>query len=179
GGAGPLFATLLARELEIPRIVVPRFAGNFSAWGLLCQDVARSAALTSGAALDDRGLDRTWHVLEQLFAKLDADRGDSRVHGEEVCEAELDLRYSGQGYTLTVPIAWTEARGERADPAAVEAGFKSSYERTFGHTMDEEVEIFAARASVRTLLPPLALDGDESAGCDRGEVRSIEAYSFT
>ena len=44
---GPLFGTMLARELNIREIVVPNHAGNFSAWGLLGQDVTRSAGLTS------------------------------------------------------------------------------------------------------------------------------------
>jgi len=46
GGAGPLFGTLLARELEIKQIVVPPYAGNFSAWGLLGADLTQSAART-------------------------------------------------------------------------------------------------------------------------------------
>src|SRR5207302_648458 len=46
GGAGPLFATLLADELDIDRVVVPRHAGNFSAWGLLGADVTRERSAT-------------------------------------------------------------------------------------------------------------------------------------
>ena len=46
GGAGPLFGTLLARELEIREIVVPPYAGNFSAWGLLGADLTQTAART-------------------------------------------------------------------------------------------------------------------------------------
>src|SRR5262249_57418764 len=55
GGAGPLFAALLARELEVPLVVVPRDAGNFSAWGLLDQDIVRSAARTSINRLHEPG----------------------------------------------------------------------------------------------------------------------------
>ena len=54
GGAGPLFGTLLARELEIARIVVPPYAGNFSAWGLLGADLVRTAGRARGScSLDD------------------------------------------------------------------------------------------------------------------------------
>ena len=46
GGAGPLFGTLLARELDIKQIVVPPYAGSFSAWGLLGADLTQSMART-------------------------------------------------------------------------------------------------------------------------------------
>ena len=58
GGAGPLFGSLLARELGIGTVVIPNYAGNFSAWGLLEQDMVRSAALTIVAPLDDEGIGR-------------------------------------------------------------------------------------------------------------------------
>ena len=53
GGAGPLFGTLLARELEIREIVLPPHAGNFSAWGLLGADLTQTAARTRIMRLED------------------------------------------------------------------------------------------------------------------------------
>ena len=72
GGAGPLFASLLARELGIRTIVIPNHAGNFSAWGLLEQDVVRSAALTIVSPLDDAGLARAQETIDRLFEQLDS-----------------------------------------------------------------------------------------------------------
>ena len=46
GGAGPLMATHLARELNIGEIIVPPYAGNFSAWGLLGADLTQAGART-------------------------------------------------------------------------------------------------------------------------------------
>ena len=86
GGAGPLFASLLARELGIRTIVVPNYAGNFSAWGLLEQDVVRSAALTIVAPLGDGGAARAEETLETLFRQLD-ERIDKRVAGAVTQEA--------------------------------------------------------------------------------------------
>src|SRR5437764_8601665 len=102
-GAVPLFASLLARELGIRTIVVPSHAGNFSAWGLLEQDVVRSAALTIVSPLDEAGLMRADETLVRLFEQLDA-RSERRVAGAIGHEAELDLRYPGQEYTLTIPV---------------------------------------------------------------------------
>src|SRR5438067_12933922 len=69
GGAGPLFASLLARELSIETVVIPNYAGNFSAWGLLEQDVVRTAALTIVAPLDGDGIERANTTLVKLFAQ--------------------------------------------------------------------------------------------------------------
>ena len=51
---GGLFATLLARESEVPTIVIPPFTGNFSAWGLLGADVTQTTAQTMLAPLSTR-----------------------------------------------------------------------------------------------------------------------------
>jgi N-methylhydantoinase A len=66
GGAGPLLASLLARELDIRSLVVPVHAGNFSAWGLLVQDVIREASATLVAPLDDDSLRRASVVVDLL-----------------------------------------------------------------------------------------------------------------
>jgi N-methylhydantoinase A len=39
GGAGPLMSNLISQELDIKEIIVPPYAGNFSAWGLLGADL--------------------------------------------------------------------------------------------------------------------------------------------
>ena len=72
GGAGPLFASLLAEELGIETIVIPNYAGNFSAWGLLEQDVVRTAALTIVTGLDEGGIGRAQETLDVTEASLPA-----------------------------------------------------------------------------------------------------------
>ena len=107
GGAGPLFATLLASELEITKIVVPAHAGNFSAWGLLQQDILQSAARTSVANLDAAGIEATNRVLDELFDQL-AQRPSPTSSSRK--EAALDMRYAGQDYTLTVAVPLADGR---------------------------------------------------------------------
>jgi N-methylhydantoinase A len=140
GGAGPVFATLLAHELGIGRIVIPPYAGNFSAWGLLGSDLTQAMARTQILPLTDDGLRAAQATLDDLFAQLDA-RADS------VPEVRLDVRYVGQEHTLTV------AADPAAGAAAVRGVFTQEYERTFGHVMDEAAEIVALRATRRTPLP--------------------------
>ena len=70
GGAGGLFATLLARESEVPTIVIPPFSGNFSAWGLLGADVTQTTAQTMLAPLADESTGEAGKVLARLLAEL-------------------------------------------------------------------------------------------------------------
>ena len=177
GGAGPLFGTLLARELDITSVIVPNYAGNFSAWGLLGQDVTRSAALTAIRRLDDDGLDRANTVLADLFGSLEQ-RAASSPNGSDVQETALDLRYVGQEYTLTIDPP-SAAGAITADPKAIAELFTASYDRTFGHTLTEPIEIVAVRATKRTPLARKAGQRTVGSRDGAGAVREIEAYSFT
>jgi N-methylhydantoinase A len=177
GGAGPLFASLLADELGIETIVIPDHAGNFSACGLLEQDVIRSAALTIVSPLDEGGLSRADQALAALFAQLD-ERVDRRVAGSITHEAELDLRYPGQEYTLTIPVALADGRIAEA-PDEIATRFAAAYERNYGHSFDVGVDILSVRAIERTELPRPSPRGPAVPGNrDRAAGTSVRAFSF-
>ena len=173
GGAGPLFAPLLARELDIRELVVPPYAGNFSAWGLMGADLTQTAARTRITKLGDEAITVANEVLADLFGEVEA---RSAERNGAVTEIALDMRYAGQEHTLTV-----EVPGDgRIEIGAEEIGerFMAAYDQTFGHTMEEVVEIVAFRATVRT---PLPVRTAESAvvSSGNGSRGSIEAWSFT
>jgi N-methylhydantoinase A len=177
GGAGPLFASLLADELGIDKIVIPNYAGNFSAWGLLEQDVVRTAALTIVSALEGDGIEHAQQTLDGLFEALES-RLEQRVAGTIGHEAEFDLRYPGQEYTLTVAVALEEGRIAE-DPETISRRFAAAYERNYGHSFELGVEIESVRAIERTVLPrpsdrPVLASGNGAAP----EQRSSRAYSF-
>ena len=184
GGAGPLFGTLLAAELEISQVVVPPYAGNFSAWGLLTQDITRSAARTVWTGLDDEGVASGEAVLRELFADLDR---RSRLGSElddiaPVHEAAFDIRYAGQEYTLTVPIVWRE--GNLASTVSeIRNMFSEQYRRTYGHAMDAAVELVSARATTRLPLPRQAAANSNSSGHQAygslADGHHVSAFSFT
>lgn len=178
GGAGPLFATLLARELQIPSIVIPPHAGNFSAWGLLGADITRTLARTWITELSDQGLRDANRVLADLFRQLASPNGAKRRSLASHPEVALDMRYRGQEYSLTIPLEENAAE-IAATPTAVAGAFSEEYERTFGHLIEERIEIVAVRATVRTPLPWRAqerLVADERPGTP---ARSFRAFSFS
>jgi len=140
GGAGPLFACLVADELDVTRVVVPPNAGNFSAVGLLSSDATRNAARTLVAPLDEGTLARAREVAGNLLDDLDP---GGTVPFREV---QLDLRFSGQEHALT--------RGLSADAAVpdVLADFRAEYGRVFGHGLPGAVELVTVRVTARTPL---------------------------
>jgi N-methylhydantoinase A len=115
GGGGGLHAADLARSLRLPKVVVPRNPGAFSALGILLSDVVKDSvrsvflpvrAAGSGFVKQSAQL---WRDLEGRFATLErAARAELREEGfnAELAAAErrLDLRYAGQSYDLSVPF---------------------------------------------------------------------------
>lgn len=181
GGAGPLFGTLLARELGVQRVVIPNYAGNFSAWGLLLQDLARSAARTVVTRLDASGLDIAAGVLAQLQGDLAerAAQAATNLDADVQYSASLDLRYEGQEYFLTVEIPY-EAGAITAGPDHVLDVFRRDYRKRYGHALSSPVEIVAARLTATTPLPKTNLLAAPPAhqSKDAREPRSVEAFSF-
>jgi N-methylhydantoinase A len=177
GGAGGLFATLLASESQIPAIVVPPFPGNFSAWGLLGVGITQTAAQTIIGPLGDETAREADLLLAELLDELRSRPGSG--HGAEaVPAAALDLRYSGQEYSLTLPVPYTETRGVSADVQWVASAFEEEYEKIFGHRMDEAIEIVAVRGTLRTSMPE-RVTAPASAGPGAGGRRQVKAFSFS
>jgi N-methylhydantoinase A len=176
GGAGPLFLSLLATELGIREILLPPYAGNFSAWGLLGADLVQTIARTRVTALTDEGINAANQVLEALFE----DVGKRAAHEAPVREARLDMRYVGQEHTLTIDVHGDDGRITQT-PEELREQFRADYERTFGLRMDDPVEIVALRATVRTLLPrrDAPVDGaSNGAGRTPSPAGTVRAYSF-
>jgi N-methylhydantoinase A len=174
GGAGPLLSGLLVRDLEMSQYLIPNYAGNFSAWGLLGQDVTRAAALTTLRRLDDEGLGDANEALAGLFERL-SKRDHEAVGAAEIFEPAVDLRYVGQEYTLTIQ---PPSNGVSIDigPEELADLFALEYHRTFGHVLDAKVEIVAVRAATRRSLPRKAME--QFAAGTMAEERTIEAFSF-
>jgi N-methylhydantoinase A len=138
--------------------------------------VVRSAALTIVSPLDDGGIARAERTIEQLIAQLHS-RAQADLQGTVSHEAELDLRYPGQEYTLTVQVALADGRVAES-PQDIARRFADLYERTYGHSFDVGVDILSVRAIERTVLPRAARPR-HSVGNGAGHApRTARAYSF-
>jgi N-methylhydantoinase A len=88
------------------------------------------------------------------------------------------MRYAGQEHTITIQLPSTDGR-VTATPAEIRSAFTEEYERTFGHAMEEEVEIVSLRATLRTPLPRRAAEHPAVGVTNGTGERTIRAYSFT
>lgn len=143
GGAGPMHAALIARELGIGRILVPPFPGNFSAFGLLVADVRHDYVRTRLLNTKDIALED----LKAVFAVMREEaRAQLRAEGfaEESIrfELHLDMRYVGQAFELRIPF-----EEHFASMADVESAFYAAHERRFAHFVQEPMEIVNCRLS--------------------------------
>ncbi len=177
GGAGPLFGTLLAVELDVAEVIVPPYAGNFSAFGLLGQDVTHEAARTVFGVLAPELIGELNEQLDLMFQELAA--RDKTATGVERI-VRLDLRYVGQEHTLEVQVPSSSGSVEEADLEPVRAAFESDYERRFGTSLTEELELVTVRATTRRELGDRAAGqalGGERTGVERAATAT--SYSFT
>jgi N-methylhydantoinase A/oxoprolinase/acetone carboxylase beta subunit len=121
GGAGPLHACALADELEIEAVLVPEAAGVLSALGLVAGDERR---------------DRVVSYVRPLAEA-----------GELPADGDVDLRYRGQSFELTVPL--------QRDLAAA---FHRAHEERYGHAdLEREIELVAVRTADVTPGPDVSL----------------------
>jgi N-methylhydantoinase A len=160
GGAGPLHAAQLARDLGIPRIVVPPHPGINCATGLLQTSVKHAYLRSSIGLLAHAPLEK----MNAAFADLEAQALDDVVaegfaRDAAVLHHQLDLRYVHQGYQLTVDVPSRELVD--GDRPAIKAAFNALHRQVYGQSADgEDVEIvtfrlFAEIAVDRFAFPPL------------------------
>jgi N-methylhydantoinase A len=169
GGAGPLHAAEIARELNIPRFVIPRVPGHFSALGMLLADLRHDFVRTYYKPLAECD----FQALGAIFAEMEAEARDLLIRegtsqDRISMQLHLDMRYAGQEFPIQTPIdPQALARG---DVQALRAAFDRVHDRRFGHKADnEEVEVVNCRLTgrgrrLRARFPAVPAVASSSAG---------------
>jgi N-methylhydantoinase A len=145
GGAGPIHAARLAKELDIPRVMIPKHPGIMCAMGLLQSDLRINISLTRISPLTVDALD----AVKAGYAQLQ-ERADEWLEAEHIAPADrrtnyaIDMRYGGQGYELTVD--WPENLQGEALIAALRANFETAHKQLYGYIAAEEpIQIITLR----------------------------------
>jgi N-methylhydantoinase A len=155
GGAGPMHACALADELGIPRVLIPRYPGVAAALGLLATDVRhdlRQSWLRATASIEPADLDAEFARLEdEAHALLETSRSATQRHD---LSFELDMRYRGQAYNLTVPFA---ARPVTAETIAEAVRlFEEEHRRLYDYTPTvTETDIVTLRVRALARIPDI------------------------
>ena len=131
GGGGPLHAGAIMREVGITRALVPRYPGVTSALGCVISDMRHDFVQTLNLSLD--GLNVA--VLERYLRSYAAeglsllDRTSVVLEKKDVL-VELDMSYTGQTHTVSVPLPVTSC-GNDADTGITEAFVRDAFERRY------------------------------------------------
>ena len=144
GGAGPLHAVAVARDLGLPIVIVPSFPSHFSALGMLLADERHDLVRTFLAPLDRADFELIRTISEEL---ADEARRITRRSGAEL-SLSFDLRYVGQEFSLSVPVTREQIeQGQRDD---IRSAFDAVHEQRYAHhASDEPVEIINIRLVTR------------------------------
>jgi N-methylhydantoinase A len=158
GGAGPLHAVAVAREIGIRRVIVPRAPGVFSAFGMLFSDLRYDFVRTHLMRLEDAGFDE----IERIHRALE-DEGRAAIAATSVAPQKvtirraLDMRYLGQEHAVTVDIPLKVYA--RADRKVIKRLFDAMHALRYGTSAPaERAEIVSLRSTVTGTMrkPPLA-----------------------
>jgi N-methylhydantoinase A len=139
GGGGGMHAVALAAELGITKVVIPRAADVFSAWGMLMSDLRRDYFLTRLVDLTTENAARVEAVFGELEEAAVAQFAAEGVDTAQVTfRRHANLRYTNQEHGVEILLP-----GGTIDAAAVEAIqslFHESYEREYTYRLDAPVE---------------------------------------
>jgi N-methylhydantoinase A len=127
GGAGPLHACEVAERLDIPRVLVPPTPGVLCALGLLVADVTLDFSRSVLGVSDNARR----ALLDTMLAEARAALAREGFHDADMLiTPEIDARYSGQAYELSIRYSDT-----------IDADFHAAHERAYGHALrDRAVE---------------------------------------
>ena len=148
GGAGPLHAAMVARELQIATVVIPRAPGHFSAYGMLVADLRRDFVSTWFTPLAEA----PFAVMEALFADMETrgratvTRGQATLTATTVRRA-ADMRYVGQEHAVTVDLPLELFQTQDRD--GIKSRFDAVHQTRYGFSVaQEKAEIVSLRSAI-------------------------------
>jgi N-methylhydantoinase A len=152
GGAGPLHAVAVAREIGIRRVIIPQAPGLFSAFGMLFSDLRYDFVRTWLCRLEEA----SFNDIAGVYRALE-DQGRAAIAGTSVKPQKIilkraaDMRYVGQEHAVTVDIPL--AVFARRDRGAIKRLFDEMHELRYGTCAPAEpAEIVSLRSTVAGVM---------------------------
>jgi N-methylhydantoinase A len=158
GGAGPLHAVMIARELRIGTVIIPFAPGHFSAYGMLFADLRRDLVNTWFKPLDDASFDD----METLYAKMEKQGADDLARSRAmtadiVIQRGADMRYVGQEHAVTVDLPLELFKS--GDRAGIKSRFDAVHKTRYGYSAPKEkAEIVSLRSATIGLMRKPAME---------------------
>ncbi len=167
GGAGPLHAAAVARELSIGTVIIPRAPGHFSACGMLVADLRRDFVNTWFKPLAEA----SFADMEAIFAEMERQGRETVGRGQSLSGVEVrrsaDMRYVGQEHAVTVELPIGLFKTE--DRAGIKALFDAVHQTRYGFSVaNEKAEIVSLRSAVVGQLAQAAVRAHREGKCRAG-----------
>jgi len=150
GGAGPLHAVAVARELDIPKVIIPPVPGLFSSVSMLQADLRKDVVRTCFLKLSEVEI----QDLESLYKELER---EALLSIGEVDQKDIvflrsaDMRYVGQEHTVTINIPHGLDKPEKLQ--TIKKDFDTAHEIRYNHSAPHEnAEIVSIRVAAVGLL---------------------------
>lgn len=156
GGAGPLHSCDVADALEIPTILIPPAPGITSATGLLSTDLKFDYIRTIGVILDSAEESRIAQYYREMIIEaeqqIQKDTNQGNEKRETVTIKQMDCRYAGQGYELSIEFnGFAENWREE-----IQKKFDEAHEETYGFAfVGNPIEIINLRVQTVGVMPDL------------------------
>ncbi|MDB5554371.1 MAG: hydantoinase/oxoprolinase family protein [Rhizobium sp.] len=157
GGAGPLHASAIAREIGMNRLIVPRSPGHFCAFGMLFSDLRYDYVRTAPMRLADASFEQ----IDAIYAGMTAE-GMTALQGSSITSAEAavsyaaDMRYVGQEHPVTIELPISLFQTE--DRGAIKQRFDDVHQLRYGTCAPSEpAEIVSLRVTVSGVMLKPAL----------------------
>jgi N-methylhydantoinase A len=156
GGAGPLHASAIARELGIRKVLIPYAPGYFSAYGMLFSDLRYDYVRSVFRRLDGMSFEEIEAIYKGMEDEGRAAIATSEIRPEEIVfERAADMRYFGQEHAVTVDLAHRFFEAE--DSKAIKSHFDEVHAIRYGTSAPKEAaDIVSLRVTVlgRMKKPP-------------------------
>ena len=163
GGAGPLHAGRLARELDIRRIIIPPSPGVMCAYGLMVTDLRTDLSFTKIVDFDATNQTELNDAVEHLNSEATRWFTAEKIpEGQRALRITLDMRYAGQNYELGINLA--DHKLDQAGINAAIGSFESEHHALYGFTVPGEriqAVTFRAEASGKVVKAATPLNHDE------------------
>ena len=177
GGGSGLFIAEVCRDLGIEKLVMPRAAATFSAYGLLFADAIHAESTTAQWIYGVGEVGQINDLYERLEEKaVAALREEGYVDADIAVRREADVKFAGQSFEIS--LAWPAAAVAESDRERLAAEFVTEYERVYGAGSAWDgfpIELHTARvvASGKTVKPPLGTAAAERSAAEPAGERKV------
>jgi N-methylhydantoinase A len=177
GGGGSMHATVLAKELSIPRVIIPAHASVFSAWGMLMSDLRRDYIRTQPVAFVGSNANEISDTLVSMRAEaLDTYVQEGIAEQDVYFEQLLEMRYVGQEHTVQVEAEIGKL--SQGDIEKLKQNFNQEYEKKYTYFLENDIELVSYKVTAYARIERPSLAKISKTGDIQEAIKEIRPVDF-